>query len=160
MAGRITEKGLHLQVTAALMDKIVTEGCDRAYGARPLRRAVTRLVADALSDALLGGALAPGDVARLDVDAEGRTVVTALKPAAASTGPPAGEVRSEVVYSSLSKRRAARAASKAACRRRCGIFDRVSQGCEDLRRGRSAQSLRPASCKAARPVPAAQRLPR
>ncbi len=70
------------------------------YGARPLRRAITRLVDDALSDAILGGQLAEGDVACMDVDAAGAVTVSAEQP---------GDVRilkSEIVDSSLLKKRA------------------------------------------------------
>lgn len=65
------------------------------YGARPLRRAITQLVDDALSDAILGGQLAGGDVACMDVDAAGVVTVAAARP---------GDVRilkSEIVDSSL-----------------------------------------------------------
>ena len=50
------------------------------YGARPLRRAITRLVDDALSDAILGGQLVEGDVACMDVDAAGAVTVAAARP--------------------------------------------------------------------------------
>lgn len=54
-AGRLQERGISLQVTEAAMDRILEQGFDEAYGARPLRRAVTMLVDDALSDLLLNG---------------------------------------------------------------------------------------------------------
>jgi ATP-dependent Clp protease ATP-binding subunit ClpC len=122
-AARMAERGLHLEVTADLMARIVEEGYDKEYGARPLRRAIVRLVDDALSDAMLKGELAEGDIARLDVDAAtGATTVQAVKPGrrrgggggggvgADDGGVPAltGEVRSEIVYSSLSQRRKAK----------------------------------------------------
>jgi hypothetical protein len=44
-----------LEVGPALMDRILGEGYNEAMGARELRRAVTRLVDDALSDAVLRG---------------------------------------------------------------------------------------------------------
>ena len=68
-AARVAARGLHLEITAALMDRIVSEGYDQEYGARPLRRAIVRLVDDALSDALLHGRLEEGDIAVMDVDA-------------------------------------------------------------------------------------------
>jgi ATP-dependent Clp protease ATP-binding subunit ClpC len=108
---------MHLEVTAALMDRIVADGFDAAYGARPLKRAITRLVDDPLSDALLAGVLVEGDVARLDVAGEddkgdARVTVTALKPGAARRRA-AGDtgLKSEVVYSSLTARRRAKAAA-------------------------------------------------
>ena len=54
-AGRMWERGIGLEVATALMDRIVAEGYNEAMGARELRRAVTRLVDDALSDAVLRG---------------------------------------------------------------------------------------------------------
>jgi ATP-dependent Clp protease ATP-binding subunit ClpC len=133
-AARVAARGLHLEITAALMDRIVSEGYDQEYGARPLRRAIVRLVDDALSDALLHGRLEEGDIAVMDVDAaSGETTVTPVKPyvgvGGGGPGPPSpsfpsgspaltGDVRSEIVYSSLSARRAAKeAAEKEAARK-------------------------------------------
>ena len=65
------------------------------YGARPLRRAIMRLVDDPLSDAVLGGRLAEGDVACMDVDAAGAVTVTAMRPGDARI------LKSEIVDSSL-----------------------------------------------------------
>ena len=62
------------------------------YGARPLRRAVTHLVDDALSDAILSGALTAGATARMDADADGRVTVTAVRP-----GDDEPVLRSEIV---------------------------------------------------------------
>ena len=124
-------RGLHLEITAALMDRIVGEGYDQEYGARPLRRAIVRLVDDALSDALLHGRLEEGDIAVMDVDAAtGETTVTPVKPfsGGGGGGSPAsfpsdspaltGDVRSEIVYSSLSARRAAKEAAEAEAARK------------------------------------------
>lgn len=53
-AACLAERGVAgLEVGTALMDRIVAEGYNEAMGARELRRAITRLVDDALSDALL-----------------------------------------------------------------------------------------------------------
>jgi len=128
-AARMAGRGLHLEVTAALMDRIVAEGYDREYGARPLRRSIIRLVDDTLSDALLHDRLTEGDVAVMDVDAStGEPTVTAVKPYGGSGGGPpsspstgsatsdspalTGDVRSQIVYSSLSKRRAEKEAAE------------------------------------------------
>ena len=115
-AARVAARGLHLEVTAALMAAITAAAAEREYGARPLKRAITRLVDDPLSDALLAGVLAEGDVARLDVADDGapadapRVTVTALKPGAARRRD-AGDtgLKSEVVFSSITARRAAKA---------------------------------------------------
>ncbi|BDA47991.1 ATP-dependent Clp protease ATP-binding subunit ClpA homolog [Coccomyxa sp. Obi] len=92
---RIALRGIDLQVTAPLMRLICQEGYSQEYGARPLRRAIMRLVDDPLSDAVLGGRLAEGDVACMDVDAAGAVTVTATRPGDARI------LKSEIVDSSL-----------------------------------------------------------
>lgn len=52
---------LALQVSAAVMAKVVGEGVSEEYGARQLRRTVTRLVEDPLSDAILGQEVRAGE---------------------------------------------------------------------------------------------------
>lgn len=54
-AERVRERGIALEVSTALMQRIVAEGYNEAMGARELRRAVVHLVDDPLSDALLRG---------------------------------------------------------------------------------------------------------
>ncbi len=63
--------GIALEFTDAAKDLLVQEGFDPTYGARPLRRAIQRLVEDPLSDEILRGRFRSGD--RVLVDAqEGR----------------------------------------------------------------------------------------
>lgn len=69
------------------------------YGARPLRRAITALVDDPLSDAILNGALQPGDVACMDVDAAGKVTVAAARPGDERI------LKSEIVDSTLLKKK-------------------------------------------------------
>jgi len=47
------EKGLTLSLTDRLKKKVVDEGFNPVYGARPLRRAITRLLEDTLSESFL-----------------------------------------------------------------------------------------------------------
>ena len=51
--------GIHLHITLALKESIVKHGYDRSYGARPLRREITRVVDDTLSDAILANKYRP-----------------------------------------------------------------------------------------------------
>ena len=69
------------------------------YGARPLKRAVTHLIDDHLSDAILNGMLVEGDIAHMDADAAGRVTVTAVRPGDAPL------LKSEIVRSPLPKTR-------------------------------------------------------
>jgi len=63
----IRGQGMSLTVTPAARELLATEGYDPQYGARPLRRAIQRLVEDPLSDDMLRGKFAAGDEIVLDV---------------------------------------------------------------------------------------------
>jgi ATP-dependent Clp protease ATP-binding subunit ClpC len=71
IAAQLAEKGITLEVTAAFKDLVINEGYDPSYGARPLRRALTRRLEDILAEAMLTGEVKSGDHAILDVTAEG-----------------------------------------------------------------------------------------
>ncbi|CAN1317832.1 Chaperone protein ClpD, chloroplastic [Linum perenne] len=73
--GRLISLGIGLEVSASIKDLICTQGYDPAYGARPLRRAVTRVIENPLSEALLGGGFKLGDTAMVHLDATGNPVV-------------------------------------------------------------------------------------
>ena len=53
----------------------VDEGFSPAYGARPLRRAIMRLLEDSLAERMLAGDIKEGDSAIMDVDAAGQITV-------------------------------------------------------------------------------------
>ena len=57
---RLHEQGMELEVSDEAMAKIVAEGTDVAMGARPLKRAIQRLVEDPISDAILEGRAGEG----------------------------------------------------------------------------------------------------
>jgi ATP-dependent Clp protease ATP-binding subunit ClpA len=65
---RLTEHDLTLEVTPAARRLIATEGFDPAYGARPLKRSIQRLVENPLARALLEGRFKPGTTVRVDAD--------------------------------------------------------------------------------------------
>lgn len=73
---RLASLRLSLEVSDAMKDMICREGFDRIYGARPLRRAVTRLVEDVLSETILARNCMHGDTLVIDVDATGNPCVT------------------------------------------------------------------------------------
>ncbi len=67
-----------LAVSAAAKRVIAREGYDPAFGARPLKRAVQRLVQDPLAMAILDGGVAPGSGVRVDVGPDGGLRFTAV----------------------------------------------------------------------------------
>lgn len=72
---RMEIKGMHLDVTERFKDRLVDEGYNPSYGARPLRRAIMRLLEDSLAEKMLAGEIAEGDSCIVDVDADGQIVV-------------------------------------------------------------------------------------
>jgi len=63
--------GIAVEVTDAAKEKIIAEGTDAAYGARPLRRAIQRMVEDPLSDLVLRGQFKPDETVIVDIDESG-----------------------------------------------------------------------------------------
>jgi ATP-dependent Clp protease ATP-binding subunit ClpC len=75
VANRLVEKGIILKVTERFKDRVVQEGYDPSYGARPLRRAIMRLLEDSLAEAMLSGQVTDGDTAVVDIDDDGQVKV-------------------------------------------------------------------------------------
>ncbi|MFM7696121.1 MAG: ATP-dependent Clp protease ATP-binding subunit, partial [Vulcanococcus sp.] len=73
--GRMREKGINLSVTDAFKERLVEEGYNPSYGARPLRRAVMRLLEDSLAEEFLSGRIGEGDSAVVDVDDKKQVVI-------------------------------------------------------------------------------------
>nr|WP_075487348.1 ATP-dependent Clp protease ATP-binding subunit [Prochlorococcus marinus] len=65
---RLQDKGIKLNVTDAFKERLVEEGYNPSYGARPLRRAVMRLLEDSLAEEVLSGRIKDGDSALVDID--------------------------------------------------------------------------------------------
>ncbi len=65
---RLQDKGIKLTVTDAFKERLVEEGYNPSYGARPLRRAVMRLLEDSLAEEVLSGRIKDGDKALVDID--------------------------------------------------------------------------------------------
>jgi ATP-dependent Clp protease ATP-binding subunit ClpB len=72
---RLDEQDLVLELTPAAKTLIVREGTDPAYGARPLKRTIQRLVENPLARGLLKGDFQPGDHIVGDADPVGGTLV-------------------------------------------------------------------------------------
>ena len=73
--GRMQEKDITLSVTESFQDRLVEEGYNPSYGARPLRRAVMRLLEDSLAEEFLNGTIKEGDHALVDIDEQKKVVV-------------------------------------------------------------------------------------
>jgi len=69
--GRLTEQGITLEVTEKFKERLVEEGYNPSYGARPLRRAIMRLLEDSLAEEILSGRIKDGDIAVVDVGEDG-----------------------------------------------------------------------------------------
>jgi ATP-dependent Clp protease ATP-binding subunit ClpB len=65
---RLAARGLGLDLTDAAKEQLVDAGWDPTYGARPLKRAIQRLVENPLALRLLEGEFDEGDTVRVDVD--------------------------------------------------------------------------------------------
>jgi len=66
---RLAERKLELEVTDAAKELLTEEGWDPAFGARPLKRAIQRLLENPLALELLEGRFAEGDTVRVDAPA-------------------------------------------------------------------------------------------
>jgi ATP-dependent Clp protease ATP-binding subunit ClpC len=73
--GRLMEQGIVLEVTERFKDRLVEEGYNPSYGARPLRRAIMRLLEDSLAEEILSGRIKDGDTAIVDVNDDGQVQV-------------------------------------------------------------------------------------
>jgi len=78
--GRLAEQGITLEVTERFKDRLVDEGYSPSYGARPLRRAIMRLLEDSLAEEILSGRIKDGDTAVVDVDDSGTVKVLSNEP--------------------------------------------------------------------------------
>ncbi|XP_073053849.1 chaperone protein ClpD, chloroplastic-like [Primulina eburnea] len=84
---RLTLMGIGLEISEPVMDLICQQGYDRSYGARPLRRAVTLIIEDLLSESILSGDFKSGDVAVIQLDEGGNPVVRNQKIQLSDTTP-------------------------------------------------------------------------
>jgi ATP-dependent Clp protease ATP-binding subunit ClpC len=80
---RMLEKNIALSVTDGFKERLVEEGYNPSYGARPLRRAVMRLLEDSLAEEFLSGRIGDGDAALVDVDDSKQVVIRKQLSAAA-----------------------------------------------------------------------------
>jgi ATP-dependent Clp protease ATP-binding subunit ClpA len=65
----LKDRQITLEVTPAAKDRLIAEGYDPQYGARPMKRAIQRLIQDPLALKLISGEFVEGDTVVVDVGA-------------------------------------------------------------------------------------------
>src|SRR5206468_11904153 len=83
LRGRLAERGITLELSDAAKEALAEAGWDPAYGARPLKRAIQRLVENPLALRLLEGDFGEGDTVLVDAQ-NGDLVFTRQVAAAAA----------------------------------------------------------------------------
>ena len=83
LAKLIEERGLSIEISDAAKERIAQEGYDPAFGARPLKRALQRMIIDPLAIRLLEGVFKPGDTVFVNLGPEGKLELS-LEPEPAS----------------------------------------------------------------------------
>ncbi len=71
LQNRLAERELQLQVSDGVLDKIIEAGFDPVYGARPLKRAIQRMLENPLAREILAGKFAPGAVIQAELGGDG-----------------------------------------------------------------------------------------
>jgi ATP-dependent Clp protease ATP-binding subunit ClpB len=89
LVGRVSERGVTVELTDAARELLGNMGYDPTYGARPLKRVIQKRLVDPLALGLLKGDYAPGDAVVVDA-VDGSLAFTRTRPA------PAGEREPEV----------------------------------------------------------------
>ncbi|MDD2240818.1 MAG: ATP-dependent chaperone ClpB [Kiritimatiellae bacterium] len=66
--GFLAERNIQLELTEAAAEKLASEGYDPAFGARPLKRVIQRMVLDEMATKVLAGEIPEGATVEVDVD--------------------------------------------------------------------------------------------
>jgi ATP-dependent Clp protease ATP-binding subunit ClpB len=75
----LAEKNITLEVTEEAKEWLAEVGYDVTFGARPLKRAIQRLVLNPLAEEILKGTIQEGDNVRIDLGEQGKLVFTPYK---------------------------------------------------------------------------------
>jgi ATP-dependent Clp protease ATP-binding subunit ClpB len=75
---RLLERGIAIELTDAAKTVVAEEGYDPVYGARPLKRAIQRLIQDPLARKVLAGDVRDGDSVLVEVGHEGQLLFKTL----------------------------------------------------------------------------------
>ncbi|MBL7646833.1 MAG: ATP-dependent chaperone ClpB [Candidatus Hydrogenedentes bacterium] len=71
LAKRLADRHLKLDLSPAALDLLAEQGYDPAYGARPLKRAIQRMILDPLAIRLIEGKILDGELVTIDVEGDG-----------------------------------------------------------------------------------------
>jgi ATP-dependent Clp protease ATP-binding subunit ClpB len=71
LRARLGERHIEMELTDAARTRLVREGYDPSYGARPLKRAIQREIETPLARRILGGEVRDGQVVHIDADPDG-----------------------------------------------------------------------------------------
>jgi ATP-dependent Clp protease ATP-binding subunit ClpB len=72
LAKLIGDRGLSIEISDHAKEQLAKEGYDPAFGARPLKRALQKLIIDPLAMKLLEGTFKPGDIVFVNAGANGK----------------------------------------------------------------------------------------
>lgn len=72
LEARMVDNGVHIQTTEAAKKELLKEGRDPHYGARPLRRAIQKMVEDEIAEMFLKGEVNRGDTVLVDANEAGK----------------------------------------------------------------------------------------
>jgi ATP-dependent Clp protease ATP-binding subunit ClpB len=81
LAKLIGDRGLSIEISDRAKELLAKEGYDPAFGARPLKRALQKLIIDPLALKLLDGSFKPGDIVFVNAGEDGK-VALSLEPEA------------------------------------------------------------------------------
>ncbi len=70
----LADRNIEITLTDAARHMVFTQGYDRAYGARPLKRALQKLIQDPLAMKILDGEILHGDEVKIDADKRTNTL--------------------------------------------------------------------------------------
>jgi ATP-dependent Clp protease ATP-binding subunit ClpB len=104
IAKLLADRNITLELSPAARQLVLDEGYDPAYGARPLRRTLQRLVQEPLAMQILAGTVLPGDHVIVEADAATHSVKFQRQPRPAQTADAAPEPKASAANASSSRR--------------------------------------------------------
>lgn len=75
----LNNRNISLKLTDKAIDHLIEEGTNLKYGARPLRRAIQRIIEDSITDKILRGEIKDGDKLKVDYNKTKKLIITKTK---------------------------------------------------------------------------------